>query len=273
MVSDNAANFKFVQPLVGIEVKTSNIKLNTYLSNNVVKWKFIPQYVPWHGGVYERLVTIVKSCLKKCFSINFLTYDEYQTAQAKIKKTINDRPLTYSDEDVSLPLTPNHFLFPSRRTNINESLEVDENKINSHRETLIFSYRITHSVLEYFWLRFQKEYLFALREKQRKTPYKKNSLPYLPRKGEVVLRKEPTDPRAHWSLGVVIRLEPGGRTAYVRSRNTTTVKAVNQLYPLEIPDETKTDHNKSKLSAKKEHQKRQYLNKSSPISTKKVRLS
>ena len=65
VVSDNGANFIFVQPLLR---KTANIhdvkfldpKVASYFMEHRIQWHFIPVYAPWYGGVYERLVGIVK---------------------------------------------------------------------------------------------------------------------------------------------------------------------------------------------------------------------
>ena len=36
-----------------------------FLANHNITWKFITERAPWWGGFYERLVGLVKRCLKK----------------------------------------------------------------------------------------------------------------------------------------------------------------------------------------------------------------
>lgn len=36
-----------------------------YCVRNKVIWRFIPELAPWFGGFYERLIGIVKNCLKR----------------------------------------------------------------------------------------------------------------------------------------------------------------------------------------------------------------
>lgn len=80
IISDNATHFTFIQPLTGKRVQIEDHEINDYVSNNNVEWVFIPQYSPWQGGFYERLVSLVKNCLKKAHGFQFLTYIQTSTA-------------------------------------------------------------------------------------------------------------------------------------------------------------------------------------------------
>ena len=69
---------------------------------------------PWWGGYWERMVAIVKHCLKKTVGRCTLTIDELSTVMIEIECTLNNRPLTYlySDEEgVSQVLTPAHLIY------------------------------------------------------------------------------------------------------------------------------------------------------------------
>lgn len=78
IISDNASTFTFVQPLVGIKVHIKDHKVNSMLNSNRIEWYFIPQYAPWYGGAYERLVGLIKQCLKKSYGKILLGYIELQ---------------------------------------------------------------------------------------------------------------------------------------------------------------------------------------------------
>ena len=67
IISDNAKTFKAgAQELQ--TMKTQVLTPNTsqqFLANHNITWKFITEQAPWWGGFYERLVGLVKRCLKK----------------------------------------------------------------------------------------------------------------------------------------------------------------------------------------------------------------
>ncbi|MBP1527409.1 MAG: DDE-type integrase/transposase/recombinase, partial [Spiroplasma ixodetis] len=133
VISDNATNFTFIQPLIGKRVKIEDHNLNDFIDNNNIEWVFIPQYSPWQGGFYERLVSLVKNCLRKAHGLSFLTFLQVQTALCQIEKTINGRPLTHVGEDLGTVLTPNHLLYP-HKCNANLDLEVSTFKISTTKE-------------------------------------------------------------------------------------------------------------------------------------------
>jgi len=52
-------------------------------------------YSPWQGGFYERLNSLIKSCLRKSFGRKFLGSDSFIKLLCEIESVINSRPLTY----------------------------------------------------------------------------------------------------------------------------------------------------------------------------------
>jgi len=49
----------------------------------------------WKGGFYERLVGLVKRCLRKRISCMRLTLDQFIVLLSEVEAVINTRPLTY----------------------------------------------------------------------------------------------------------------------------------------------------------------------------------
>ena len=76
------------------------------------EWKFIPPEAPWQGGFYERMIRVVKRCLRKTLHHRRVSVDELRTLLVEIEAKINNRLLTYIQENVDEPeaLTPNHLL-------------------------------------------------------------------------------------------------------------------------------------------------------------------
>ena len=114
IISDNAKTLK-----AGAEelqtMKTQALGTNTskqFLANHSISWKFITERAPWWGGFYERLVGLVKRCLKKTIGKACLNMIELNTILTEVEAVLNSRPLTYLYIDINdaPPLTPSHFL-------------------------------------------------------------------------------------------------------------------------------------------------------------------
>lgn len=80
-----------------------------------VQWRFIPQISPWQGGgVYERLVALIKAAFKASLGRTILTREQLRTFTAEEEAGINSIPLTYVSTEVDglLPLRPIDFIQP-----------------------------------------------------------------------------------------------------------------------------------------------------------------
>ena len=85
-------------------------ELQAKLSSKGIKWKFIVEHSPWHGGWWERLVQNVKEPLRKIIGKALLSYSELATVLTRIEAVINTRSLTTVSDDVRdlTPITPVH---------------------------------------------------------------------------------------------------------------------------------------------------------------------
>ena len=91
---------------------SSRKKFKAFLLNSQTKWEFILEKSPWWGGFYERLINIIKNCLKKVIGKSFLNYEEVNTALIDVKQSLNSQPLTYLEEDnIEEALTLFHLLY------------------------------------------------------------------------------------------------------------------------------------------------------------------
>ena len=86
IISDNAKTFKAgAQELQ--RMKTQVLKPNAsqqFLANHNITWKFITERAPWWGGFYERLVGLVKRCLKKTIGKAYLNMIELKTILTEV---------------------------------------------------------------------------------------------------------------------------------------------------------------------------------------------
>ena len=87
-------------------------RLHDYLANMNIKWQFNLSRAPWWGGQFEHMVGIVKQAFNKSVRNGTLTWEELQGVLLDVVVALNNRPLSYVEEDVQLPLlTPNMFQF------------------------------------------------------------------------------------------------------------------------------------------------------------------
>ena len=89
----------------------------------MVEWQFNLAKAPWWGGMFERLVQMVKRCLKKMIGRACLTYDELSTVIIEVKGVINSRPLCYvTSHDLDQPITPAHLLSGKRLLSLPDAI-------------------------------------------------------------------------------------------------------------------------------------------------------
>jgi len=76
---------------------------------------------PWWGGVWERLIQIVKGLLKRTVGKALLTWEQLETVLIETEKVVNRRPITYQWEgslggSVPVPIYSEQFILPPRDT-------------------------------------------------------------------------------------------------------------------------------------------------------------
>ena len=235
LISDNAPNFTFVSNLVGKKGEISDFRINHHLVSNRIHWKFIPQYAPWHGGAYERLVGVVKNSLKKSFGNRYMSYNVLYTGLCQIEDTVNSRPLTYVPDEVISILTPNHFIRPGTGVNANMRLEVSEKRSSTNKE-LLASYKALNGAISTFWDAFRSSYLTSLRERHTSIHKPtKGAVCFMPKLGDTVLIKEPHAPRADWKIGTIEWLDKRQAIAHLKSNGKLIIRSINLVCPLEVP--------------------------------------
>ena len=74
-----------------------------------IDWRFNPPAASHMGGVWERMVRSVKTCLQAVVGSQLLTDEVLLTVFAEMEHMVNSRPLTYVSSDPEA-LTPNRFL-------------------------------------------------------------------------------------------------------------------------------------------------------------------
>jgi hypothetical protein len=212
-----------------------------FLLDRKISWKFNVPSAPWTGGFFESMIKITKRCLKKVLLNSKLTYEELNTILTELEGVLNNRPLTYVDNDRILEtLTPNHLIFGRRLSPVvesslisNQAKVVNENDI---RKRVVYRQK----VLRDFNKRWTKEYLLGLRQAQKSQgPSDHRGI----KVDDVVLVYD-EGPRLFWRLGRVVELIPS-RDNEVRSvklllsgnpehSGHVITRPISRLFPLEI---------------------------------------
>ena len=247
ILSDNATTF--VAAADFLKTIAESREVQEHLLDIKCTWQFIPARAPWFGAIWERLIGLVKSCLKKVLGHALVTFEELSCILIELEAIINDRPLGYDPGDLNQleVLTPNHLLygrklrtFPKEVT-LWEELSSDPTVGKGEEVTKRFKY-ISH-ICDHLWKRWEREYLSALRETHN------NSVrgATWPNIGELVLIHD-EGPRAKWKLGKIIRLYPGGdgvvRVVQLKTCMGLINRPVVKLYPLELGSYVEPDENK-----------------------------
>ena len=236
IISDNGTNF--TASAAYFHSLFSDLQVKDHLNEFKIRWKFIAPRAPWQGGFYERLIRVVKGCLKKVMYRRMLDWDELVTVLLEIEQCINNRPLTYVESELAdlQPLTPNHLLL-GRPTQIMPSVvteDVDDPMYCDH-QSLNNSYSKLSKLLSHFKQVWEKDYLPALKEK-----HYGNQLPSQPtnlKPGDIVLVSSES-PRINWPLGRITQVfqDTDGiiRTVEVLFNNHKNLRTIEKLYPLEL---------------------------------------
>lgn len=96
ILSDNAPQFKAAKTVLDVAVKqaVASSSVECYIADQGIHWQFITQLSTWMGGFYERLVGLVKRCLRKSIGRTMLTTDQLQTYLLDVEAVINSQPFS-----------------------------------------------------------------------------------------------------------------------------------------------------------------------------------
>ena len=175
----------------------------------------IPPGAPWQGGFYERMIGVVKRYLRKTLHHRRVSVDELRTLLVEIEARINNRPLTYIQENVYEPevLTPNHLL-QGRMIDvippvINKRRIKDPDFLQSFRDIKLKDlnkrFNRLNKILQQWICTWREDYFTSLREYYH--GHKMNGPIRQLNVGDIVLIDCST-PRSTWPIGKVSEILP-----------------------------------------------------------------
>ena len=125
-----------------------------------IEWKFNPPAGSHFGGIWERLIRLVRKILFSLLKERSIYLDDeaLQTLFCEVEAILNGRPLTpISDDPNDLEaLTPNHLLLLNSERNLPPDLFVKEDSYARRR------WRQVEYLADVFWKRWIREYLSSL---------------------------------------------------------------------------------------------------------------
>ncbi|XP_077866060.1 uncharacterized protein LOC144353345 [Saccoglossus kowalevskii] len=116
--SDNGSNFVGAQRELKEELQNWNqSKINGFLLQKGIDWRFNPPSGSHFGGVWERQIRTIRQILQAITKQQQLDDDGLQTFFCEVEQIINSRPITKPSEDAGdlEALTPN-MLFTMKST-------------------------------------------------------------------------------------------------------------------------------------------------------------
>ena len=211
---DNGSNLVRGQKELKLSIDEWNKqKLDDFFKQKNISWSFNPPSASHFGGHYERQIRSVRKILWSVLSEQKLRLNDENlyTIMCEAESVLNGRPLTPVSDDVTSfdALTPNHLLLFDAGVTLPPGIFTDAHS------TLDRKWRQVQYLVNLFWVRWRKEYLNTLYERQKWTKAEKSLQP-----GDLVLVMDVLLPRNQWSMGRVetVKKDKRGfvRSAYVK---------------------------------------------------------
>ena len=246
--SDNAANFAAGVPRLSKVFESQIFQEN--FGTTPIRHLCIPLGAPWVGACWERMIKLIKECLRKTVVRQKLDYFKLVTVLSDIQHAVNNRPLTYrcADNHSLEVITPYKFLNPyGSNTVLVQNTSAEYSRSKSSKE-LAESLELRDKLMDRFRDVWQREYLLSLRD-----GYKDLRQEHFVDKvdvGDIVLvrniQPKYVKRRQYWSLARILSVIKGhdgkirsatvlkGSADYLRRKREPEVHPVNHLYPLEL---------------------------------------
>ena len=231
--SDNGTNFIGANRELKAAVDRWNSrKIDDFLRQRSIQWKFNPPAASHMGGVWERQIRTVRKVLNSVMQEQSLDQETLSTMFCLVESVINSRPLTaVSDDHRDLkPLSPNDLLLLGHEPMLPPGEFVRQDLYCKRR------WRQVQYLADIFWRRWIREYLPTLQLRQKWLHPVKNL-----NVDDVVIVVDDGAPRNAWRLGRVMETYPSGdglvRTVKVATNSGTLVRPIHKLCRLEFDDE------------------------------------
>ncbi|XP_055615022.1 uncharacterized protein LOC129761329 [Toxorhynchites rutilus septentrionalis] len=237
IISDRGTNFIGAnRELKEALQQVNHNKLMEHFITTDTKWSFNPPGSPHFGDAWERLVQSVKKALAHIQITRIPTDEQLRNMLAEIELIVNSRPLTELplDDELSLPLTPSHFLLGSSNGSKPPVIFNDSSYVLN-----LNTWRMSQAYANKFWERWVSEYLPTLTRRTKWFCQVKSI-----ETGDIVVLVDEKLPRNCWPKGQVvqaIRSKDGQiRRALIQTVNELLERPAAKLAVLDIGATTST---------------------------------
>lgn len=227
--SDNGTNFRGADRELRESIQEWNQqKIDEFLRQREITWKFNPPAASSMGGVWERMIRSIRKILRVLLKAQQVNDETLLTFMTHVEAVLNSRPLTCCSDDPrdAEPLTPNHLLL------LRSNSCLPPGVFNKQDMYCCRKWRQAQYLADQFWRRWIVEYLPTLQERQKWNRPTPNVAV-----GDVVLIADQNIVRGLWPLGLVqeVHMAPDGyvRSAKVKTSTTVLTRPVNKLCLLE----------------------------------------
>jgi hypothetical protein len=214
MLSDNGTNFCAGDALLRREF-AEGVEL-PYMADKLLKdgidfrWKFNPPAASHQGGVFERLIRTVRSCLRqtaKDMAFRTPRQEELDTVMKGIEGIMNLRPLLPAGIDPNSydVISPAQILRPGMPAAPQQSRQF------TAADQLKQGYRSSQRHVDEFWKRFVSHYIPMLQKRAKWLQPERNF-----QVGDLVLIRDKDMPRNRWRKGLVAEVHPNQVDGLVR---------------------------------------------------------
>lgn len=223
--SDNGTNFIGAERELREALSFLNQRqIEGVLRQKGIKWSFNPPAGSHFGGVWERIVRMIKKILSSVLRQQRLDDDGLHTVMCEAEAILNDRPITNLPDDPNdlEPLTPNHILLLKGKPSVPPGL-FDQHDLYIKRRWKQVQY-----ISDLFWKRWIREYLPLLQERQKWNKEQPNL-----KQGDIVVIMDSTAPRGSWPLARVLETSPDKkglvRSVRLQTKNSVIERPVAKL--------------------------------------------
>ena len=197
---DRGSNFVGAKNILEDNWKQLNTdKIRKDLVGKGIDWEFNPPGASNFGGVWERMIGIVRKVLESVMGLQTLDDDSLGTLFCEVEAVVNSRPLNAVSMDASdvRSITPNTLLTLGSSP---EVVELD-GSIGSYS---LRRWRHVQYMADQFWQKWRREYLMHLQKRQKWVKKERNV-----KVGDIVLMVDVNLPRCQWPLARVVSVKSG----------------------------------------------------------------
>ena len=247
MLSDHGAQSGLAAKIFP-EIQNSQ-EFSRFFAKQNIQWIFITPRAPWRGGLYERLIGLIKRCIRSAIGHRVLPYNQLATNLIEIEAIVNNRPITYiSDVDTLQALSPFDFLVPYEAKDPKNDVSSPTSHLwgdegdpdyflnEGTREQLLKKLQHSFKIIDKFWADWSSGYVQNLIDSH--TRRRRNEPDKRPQLNDVVMIEDERDKFA-WKVARIVKLitSNDGRirtVEVVTGTGSILRRPINKCYPLEL---------------------------------------